>query len=73
MVKAVTERRKNCSENDCQQLIITAEGPTRPPDVPMGVGASDLISVKGITRNALDTDVRISTDEHALWKKPEEG
>ena len=72
-VKAVTERRKDCSENDCQQLIITAEGPTRPPDAPMGVGASGLISVQGITRNALDTDVRISTDEHALWKKPEEG
>ena len=32
-----------------------------------------LISVQGITRNTSGTDVRIFTDEHALWKKPEEG
>ena len=72
-VKASTERRENCSENDCQQLVIMAQGPTKPPDAPLGVGASGLISVKGITRNISDTDVRIFTDKHTLWQKPEEG
>ena len=37
-----------------------------------GMGALGKISICGVCRNATDTDIKIYTDESALWRDPEE-
>ena len=49
-----------------------AEGPSRPADAMKGVGSLGRISIRGICRNATDTEIKIYSDEAGLWRDPDE-